>query len=148
MKITVERTNSSEGNLIFTVTVSEPHHACFDEVEKSIMDVLDSCKNGVEKLSPEENRLRQDVVALIHHAKEKTFNRILNSLKFAIKEQLQPKFHPICQEIFNWIHDQQTDVLKTWMNEFNPERIRYYFDNDMHSQKYYVPQQREYEDED
>lgn len=130
MKITVDRTETLEGNLVFKITVSEPHHACFDEVEKNIMGVLDFCKTGVENLSPEDNRLRQDVVALIHLAKEKTFNKVLNSLKFAIKEQLQPKFDPICQEIFNWIHDQQRDVLKNWMNEFNPERTKYYFDND------------------
>ncbi len=134
MDIKVDRTVNPEGNLIFTITVKEPHHACFDEVEKNIMGVLDFCKTGVENLSPEENKLRQDVVALIHLAKEKTFNRVLNSLKFAIKEQLQPIFDPICQEIFNWIHDNQKDVLKNWMNEFNSQRTTYYFDNDSKSQ--------------
>lgn len=136
MKIQVDRTNTPEGDLVFTITVKEPHHACFDEVEKNLMDVLDFCKKGIENLSPEDNKLRKDVVSLIHLAKEKTFNRVLNSLKFAIKEQLEPKFQPICQEIFNWIHDQQKDVLRNWMNEFNPERTKYYFDNDAKSNQY------------
>ncbi len=130
MKITVDRTNTSEGELVFTIKVSEPHHACFSEIEKNIMELLDLCKTGVENISPEDNKLRQDVIASIHHAKEKTFLRVLNNLKFAIKEELQPKFNPICQEIYNWIHDKQTSNLKTWMNEFDSQRTTYYFDND------------------
>ena len=135
MKITVDRTVNPEGNLTFTITVMEPHHACFDLVEKNIMGVLDFCKQGVENLSPEDNKLRQDVVSLIHLAKEKTFNRVLDSLKFAIKEQLEPKFNPICQEIYNWIYDAQNKPLKEWLYEFDPQRTTYYFDNDARFQK-------------
>lgn len=130
MKIKVDRVNSLDGDLIFMITVSEPHHASFDETDLSVMRELEKCKEQVEKLSPEESKLRMDTVSLIHLAKEKTFKRIINSLTFAIKEELEPKFRPICQEIFNWIHDQQKDCVKTWMDEFNPERTKYYFDND------------------
>ena len=143
MDITVDRTNGSEGNLVFTITVSKPHHSCFDVVEKNIMGVLDFCKSGIENLSPEDNRLRQDVIALIHLAKEKTFERVLNNLKFSIRNDLQPKFDPICQEIYNWIYDSQESCLKEWMSEFNPQRTQYYFDNDIRMKSQFDKQESE-----
>ncbi len=130
MDIKVDRVNTSEGNLVFTITVSNPHHSCFGETEKNLMNVLDICKQGISAYSSEENKLAQDVIGLIHTAKEKTFSRVLTNLKFAIENEFRPKFQPICQEIYNWIYDHQSSTLKSWMSEFDPQRTKYYFDND------------------
>jgi hypothetical protein len=148
MKIQVDRTNTPEGNLIFTITVSEPHHSSFGEIEKNIMGVLDFCKEGVQNLSPEDNKVRNDVIGLIHNAKEKTFMRVLDNLKFAIENEFRPKFKPICQEIYNWIYDNQTDVLKKWMSEFDPQRTKYYFDNDITPNKFQQMQESEHDEDD
>ncbi len=148
MKITVDRTDTPGGHLIFTVTVSNPHHSCFGEQEKNIMRILDVCKEEVYKVSPEENRTKQHVVNLIHAAKERTFTGVLDNLKFAIENEFRPKFQPICQEIYNWIYDNQTEFLKRWMSEFDPQRTRYYFDNDITANKRLDPQESEHDDED
>lgn len=130
MKITVDRTNSPEGNLVFTITVSEPHNALFGDIEKNICSLLDSCKNSIEKDYPEENKLKEDIISSIHGAKEKAFMRVINNLKFVIKNELEVKFVPICQEVYNWIYDAQDKPLKSWLHEFDPQRSKYYFDND------------------
>ena len=147
MDINVDRTHTSEGNLIFTITVNEPHHSCFGEIEKKMMNILDVCKERVDRLTPHENKLKDDIVSLIHQIKEKTFMRVLSNLKFAIENEFRPKFQPICQEIYNWINDNQTDVLKKWMSEFDPQRTRYYFDNDPEVKRPVVPQESEYDDD-
>jgi hypothetical protein len=148
MKIQVDRTNTSEGNLVFTITVSNPHHSCFGEIEKNIMNLLDFCKEGVQNLSPEDNKVRNDVIGLIHNAKEKAFMRVLDNLKFAIENEFRPKFKPICQEIYNWIYDNQTDLLKKWMSEFDPQRTKYYFDNDIKAFTIQLLQESEHDEDD
>lgn len=147
MDIKVDRTNTPEGNLVFTITVSEPHHSCFGEIEKNIMKLLDICKDDVYRTTSDENKTKQDVIGLIHNAKEKTFLRVLDNLKFAIENEFRPRFKPICQEIYNWIYDKQTDVLKNWMCEFDPQRTKYYFDNDITPNKFAQMQESEHDEE-
>lgn len=130
MKITVNRGVNVMGDLVFTITVSEPHHTCFGDYEKQIMELLDICKNDIHRIAPNTNKTKEDVISLIHVAKEKTFIRILNNLKFAIENDFRTKFKPICQEIYNWIQDNQTTQVKSWMSDFDPQRTKYYFDND------------------
>ena len=139
MKITVDRTQSLEGDLIFTITIKEPHNAPFGHLEKNLCIILDVCKNAIEEVPTEQNKLKDDIIRSIHEAKEKAFVRVLNNLKFAIKNELQPKFTPICQEIYNWIYDYQKEPLKRWLLEFDPQRTTYYFDNDNKSQNYGNP---------
>lgn len=148
LDIKVNRTHTPEGNLIFTITVSDPHHSCFGKSEKNIMDILDACKNDVNHIDLKENETKDDVIRLIHQAKEDTFVRVLNNLKFAIENELRPKFRSICQEIYNWIYDNQTDDLKKWMFEFDPQRTKYYFDNDITPTKFNQMQESEHEDDD
>jgi len=148
MKIKVDRTNTSEGDLVFKITVSEPNHVCFSYAEKQIMNLLDNCKEHMNNLSLEENKTKDEAVSFINIAKEKTFLRILDNLKFAIENEFRTKFKPICQEIYNWIYDHQTDSLKNFMLEFDPQRTKYYFDNDITMHKYPSDQQSEHIDED
>ncbi len=148
MKINVEREHTKEGNLVFTVTVSEPHLSWFDEDEKKMMLLLDNCKNHVCQVDIHGNKTRNEILSLIHTAKEKTFSRVLENLKFSIENEFRPKFKPICQEIYNWIYDKQTDMLKKWMMEFDPQRTKYYFDNDNTPNKFPIPQESEHDEED
>lgn len=135
MKITVDRNNTDQGNLIFTISVTDPHHSCFGEIENQMMYILDTCKEQVYRTTSEENKTKNDIMALIHAAKEKTFMRVLDNLKFSIENEFRPMFKPICQEIYNWIQDQQTEVLKKWIMEFDPQRTKYYFSNDEKMQR-------------
>src|SRR5688572_18499941 len=129
MKIEVNRTEDSEG-LTFTIKVSEPHDAPFSEIDFETINFLEVCKTEVERLAPPENKLLGEVVNSIHTIKQKTFDRVKTSLQFAIENNVKEKLVPICQEIYNWIYDNQKPFLKAWMQEFDPQRTKYYFDND------------------
>lgn len=135
MKIKVNRRTRDDGALVFEIVVTEPHLAPFEEDEKAMMDVLQEAKRKVDNISIPENKTRIDVEQGIHWSKSKVFDRVLANLRFAIKNQLEPKFNPICQEIYNWIQDNQRDILKHWMSEFDPQRSKYYFDNDQNIEK-------------
>lgn len=129
MKITVERVEDKKG-LTFTIRVTEPHDAPFTELDKETMAFLDICKDSITDLATPENQLAAEVVNAIHNIKYKTFNRVRESLFFAIQNSIETKIYPICQEVYNWIYDSQKPVIKSWMQEFDPQRTRYYFDND------------------
>ena len=147
MKIEIDRIHTPEGNLVFTITVKEPHDTWFGETENNIMKALDVCKEEVKNISPEYNKVGNEVIDLIFEAKEKTFLRILNGLKFSIENEFRPFFKPICQEIYNWIYDHQKDVVKSWMSDYDPQRTKYYFHNDLTNETNVVPQASEHENE-
>lgn len=130
MDIKVNRYNREDGSLVFEVVITEPHFAPFDEKEEAIMNLLEDAKNKFDNIAEPENKARLDAERGIHGAKDAVFQRVLNSLQFAIKNQLEPKFKPICQEIYNWIYDKQSPRLQRWMSECDPQRAKYYFDND------------------
>lgn len=129
MKIEVNRTDHPEG-LTFTINVTEPHDAPFSEIDSETINFLEKCKKSVEKLAPPEDKLVGEVVNSIHTIKQRTFDRVKTSLEFAIENNVKEKLRPICQEIYNWIYDNQKPHLKNWMQEFDPQRVKYYFDND------------------
>lgn len=130
MKIEVDRTMDSENNLIFTIKVSEPHKAPFSEIDYDTMNFLEKCKESVEQLGFPEKKSVYDAINAIHTVKVNLFNRVKNSLTFAITNSLRTKYQPICQEIYNWIYDLQELPVKKWMEEVDPQRTKYYFDND------------------
>lgn len=130
MKIKTDRTLSLEGDLVFTVTVSEPHLAPFSVDEITALISIDVFTQGLAEKVGSESRLFRDLLTANHEVKQKIFDRLLMNLKFSIENEFQPKFQHICQEIYNWITDNQKDYLKKWMLEFNPQRTTYYFDND------------------
>lgn len=148
MDINVARTDTPEGDLVFTITVSNPHHACFTGEDKKIMELLDFCKNQISTVILQPNKTKEEVVGLIHLAKKKTFMKVLENLKFEIENEFRPKFKPICQEIYNWIKDHQTDELKEWMYEFDPQKTTYYFCNDQKMANFDSPQESEHEYDD
>jgi len=130
MKISVDRTESPEGDLTFIITVKEPHVAPFSDAERISLESIDKFTKSMEQTLDPTGILYQDILNANHKVKEKVFCRVLQNLKFAIENELRPKFRPICQEVYNWIQDKQEGFLKTWMIEFDPQRTTYYFDND------------------
>jgi hypothetical protein len=129
MKIETNRTVGSDGSLTFTIRVSHPHGVEFSDSDQELMRILDRCKNNAE-LVESDGRIKEDIIRLIHAAKEKTFDRIMFKLNFDIKNNFEPRFKHICQEIYNWIYNAQTGELKQWMQDFDPQRTKFYFDND------------------
>lgn len=140
MKITVDRKVSNENELVFTITCTEPHKGPFGLIEQHMMEILDTCKTKIQNIPTQsknqEKMLQEDIVGLMHVVKEQAFLRIRNSLSFAIENQLRIKWSPILQEIYNWIFDSQDEPLKQWIQEFHPERTKYYFDNDKTIENY------------
>lgn len=130
MDIKVDRVSNEKGDLVFTITVSKSHFPNVSEEEISALVAMDAFTKTLGTTIDPEKKLYQDILAANKTVKEKIFQKILSSLKFSIKNQLQPKFDPICQEIYNWIYDAQRSFLKSWMTEFDPQRTTYFFDND------------------
>lgn len=138
MKIKVDRTIKAEGELVFTITVTEPHVSPFSEIEKNALESIDAFTKEMEKTLDPASVLYQDIVNANHKVKEKVFCKVLENLKFAIENEFRPKFKPICQEIYNWIYDKQEGFLKRWMSEFDPQRTTYFFDNDGRLQNQHI----------
>lgn len=150
MRIAVTRKETSEGDLVFTITVSEPHHSAMGIDEVKMMNMLNMCKYDLEGVTPEKNKTRDEILDLFQEIKSTAFIKVIENLKFSIENELRPKFRPICQEIYNWIYDHQDGSLKTWMQEFDPQRTKYFFDNDITPtlNNHLYPQDSEHEDED
>jgi len=147
MKIKVDRTNTDEGNLVFTITISEPTYAKLKEDESHIIDIVDHCQKKIEDIASNEY-VKDSVVNLLQKAKSKAFERVLTNIRHSIDEDLSPNLEAINQEIYNWIYDHKSNPHKLWMQEFDPQRTKYYFDNDVTAESNYVPQESEHEDED
>lgn len=152
MKITVDRTLSPEGHLVFTVTCKEPHLTCMTEQETEALEGLDLFTHQMSSLiSPEMSQLIENAN---HEVKGKIFNKVLENLRFAIQNEFRPKFLPICQEIYNWIYDLQSGNIKKWMMQFDSQRTTYYFDNDARleqnkiSSPFLYPEDKDEEDDD
>ncbi len=147
MKVTVDRLNLDSGELQFIITMSEPHVAPFSDEERVALESIDRfTKNMASTLDPTGD-LYQKVLNANHHVKEQVFLKILQNLRFTIENEFRPKFQPICQEIYNWIYDNQEGFLKTWMMEFDPQRTTYYFDNDIKAKKSILNQESDQEDD-
>ncbi len=146
MDIQVNRVKK-EDSLVFEIVVTDPHTVPFSEEDAAIMNLLEDTKNKFSQLADDDCEARIRAEQGILYAKNKVFDKVLESLKFAIKNQLQVKFDPICQEIFNWIQDHQEGRLQRWMSECYPQRTKFYFDNDQNIEKSFDDEPDEDEDE-
>lgn len=129
MDIKVERVEK-DGQLIFTITCSDAHKVPFSENDLAIMNVMDNCKLKIENVYPEDTKIKQKALENFHHVKESVFIGLLKSLNFSIHNRFQNRIEHISQEIYNWIYDHQEGYVKEWMCQFDPQRTKYYFDND------------------
>ena len=151
MQITVDRTNNEDGDLVFTITVREPVLTSFTEEEKAFMAYLEICMKQVSMFVGNNLLIKNTILSDLHATKEKIFYNVLRKLRFSIENELEVKYSPMVQEIYNWIQDAQDGFLKQWMVEINPQRTRYYFDNDKTIESDYEEEVREdsdrYDDE-
>lgn len=147
MKIKVDRTNTDEGNLIFTITVSEPTYTSLKEEENHIISVLDQCQKKIEVINSSEY-VKDSVLNFLQKAKSRPFERVLGSIKHSAYEQLSTKVDMIHQEIYNWVYDHKNNPHKDFMHEFDGQRTKYYFDNDVTAESNPIPQSSEHDDED
>ncbi len=129
MEIKVER-NKKDEDLVFTITVSGGHKSPLTVQEYLALTNIDEFTKTMEGRLSRDSDIFKHLLDSNHDLKEKIFVEILDNLKFAIENQLRPKFKPICQEIYNWIYDYQEGYVKSWMSDFDPQRTTYYFDND------------------
>ena len=130
MDIKVTRTIEQDGSLNFSIHVSNPHQAPFQELDLQVLRQLDAFKEVVQKTGDPDSNVTIQAVNALHSVGEKTFSRVRNNLVFAIQEEVQRRVSHICQEIYNWIYDNQNGDIKTWMQTFDPQRTKYYFYND------------------
>lgn len=147
MKIEVNRINTNEGDLVFNIKISKPTYVNLKLEENQILSMVNDCQKRVEVIDSDDN-LKDSVVNILQIAKTKTFERVLNQIKSSINEDLESKMKPIKQEIYNWLYDHQNNPLKNWMLDLDPQRTKYYFDNDITSESNYIPQESEHEEED
>jgi hypothetical protein len=156
MKIEVSRSHTEDGNLVFTIVTKEPTVMPFTIEERLVLTRIDEFLREMKKALDPSKKLYQDILLSTHAVKENMLIRVINQLKTSINTDLRIKFEPICEEIFNWIYDNQVDHVRSWLSQFEPQRVKYYFDNDakvkkIHSDtdfKIYKDEEDDDEDED
>lgn len=129
MDITVDRVVDSNRKLVFTISVENPEDIYHEENDLPMLKYLHACQREIEKIS-EDNQIPVEISQSFHELKSKLFYKWQRKLRFAINEDLHKKFMPICTEIYNWFYDQQSGLIRSFMEECDPQRTRYYFDND------------------
>ncbi len=129
MKITVDKSMNVDGNLVFTITCKEPHVHTLSGESLRLMEGLDYYLKAFEgDIDP---NIYDMLKRSNHDIQDTVFQEVLTNLRFAIENELRPKFRPICQEVYNWIYDKQEGHVKEWLMKFDPQRTTYYFDNDV-----------------
>src|SRR5690606_636756 len=126
MDIQVNRTHRDDGALVFEIVVTNPPTLKFNQDDKEILDMLQNIQNELHKVDKEADFVREDVQQHIHLAKKRIISETNKKLCSSIDNQLEFKFKPMCQEIYNWAYDHQTQALQSWMTENDPVRIKYY----------------------
>ncbi len=129
MEIKVNREINEEKNLIITITVKEPFCVPLSvEQIDSIKLMEDFIENSWKYQACE--KFQTLISTSLHNVKEKIFGETIEKLKFNIENDFHPRYKHICQEIYNWIYDHQHGLVRKWMQEFDPQRTKYYFNND------------------
>lgn len=147
MKIKVERVKC-ENSIEFTIKVTDPHKVPFTVEEEYMLRAMEQLNVDTRTALSPESTLYHDFVCAAHEVREKMVCRVLNSLKSSIRDDLESQFNPICQEIFNWIYDNQDEHVKSWLSAFYPERITYYFANDLRMKQQDIKSDTDYDQED
>lgn len=147
MKIEVSRVQN-EKTIEFTIKVTEPHTVPFTLEEANTLSAIQQFNNTMSAALNPASKLYHDIVCATHDVKEKMVCRVLESLKSSIRDDLESQFKPICQEIFNWIYDNQEEHAKSWLSAHYPERVTYYFANDIKRQAQCAKSDTDYDQED
>ena len=126
MKIEVNRDFDGD-DLVFTIRCSDPNAVPFDSYA---MMLLDDMSDNVKAKCLPEHVLTHEIEESIHALKVKAFERMRSKIASCIENHLYPRYQHMAQEIYNWIYDLQKDDVRAWMLTFDPQRTKYYFDND------------------
>ena len=105
MKIQATRT-AKANELIFTIRVTTPHDSQWGNVEMGMFKQLDKMDRH-------------------------QFERFRAYLVSTIENEMHEKCLRIKQEMYNWIYDNQHPDLRRIFHEHDPQRTKYYFDNDI-----------------
>lgn len=146
MLIEINRDNVETGELVFTIKVSLPHAVPFSTNELEVLKKLQETKSGIILEKIKDQKLAENLEEAIDHVQNEILLRVKHSLKCGIDHQLRDRIHPICQEIYNWLFEAQTEQVKNWLFQVDGERIKYYFDNDKTIEKM-TPQPSELDDD-
>jgi len=135
MEVTVDRTITPEGDLVFVMRLKNPHIQQVGNDEVNMMSILNAAQSAIEEIPALDLDFKDRVQDAVTKAKKIAFENIFFSLKFWIKAAIENPHDRIYQEIENWVCDAQPEPLKSWLNEFYANRTKYYFNNDIQSQK-------------
>lgn len=130
MDIQLSRTEV-DGKLIFTFEISNPAKIEISDQEKALMDILEGGMQKIEDEIDDNNEIKSNCLKSLHFTKEGIFLRLLNNLKSDIRSGMVSKFNEMFNEIYNWSVDSQSGDVKMWMQEFDPLRQKFYFNNDL-----------------
>jgi hypothetical protein len=146
MKIEVERVKR-ENAIEFIIKVTDPHGVPFTLEEAHTLRAVEQFNSTMSAALNPASKLYHDIVCATHEVKEKMVCRVLESLKSSIMDDLESQFKPICQEIFNWLYDNQEEHAKSWLSAFYPERVTYYFANDLKMKEQNTKSDTDYEED-
>lgn len=129
MEIKVERI-IEEGKLVFTITCENPSIEYPNENGWEALNLLNICESAIEATIHNGFSLKQEIKTTLFGCRDMVFDQIHDFMTFALRERLEPKFEHMCNEIYNWQYDNASGRMKQLLQEFDPQRTKYYFDND------------------
>lgn len=133
MQIRVERVIEGR-NLVFKIVCSEPKALKF-EATKALLKNLDNTIKSMQLMDDStmtlrDKRLQEATITSTKSIQCSCFEDLKNNMVLSIENEFEPRFKHIIQEIYNWISDHQSSEMIQWMSDFDPQRTKYYFDND------------------
>lgn len=144
MDITVDRTITPEGDLEFHILLKNPHIHKTSITEFDIMEILNAAQSSIEDIATGDPDFKDRISNAVYDAKKLTFDMTFRTFQFQTRGFIRSNFQCIYQEVENWVYDAQPEPFKSWLSEFNANKIKYYFNNDAESQKP-IPQESEHE---
>lgn len=129
MEIKVERF-IEEGKLVFKIICDKPDDFKMNPYDIEALTNLDGSYENFKNAIPDAYRFKDLIKANLFDIRSKVFERVSDDMTFSLRQQLEPKFDHMCQEIYNWQYDAQSGFIKNWLQEFDPQRVKYYFAND------------------
>lgn len=123
MDVEIHMNKCDDGSLQFVITCKNPQVLDFDSEDLEMLIRIDEFINGINT----SNKINMDIKSSVHGLKDRYFNNLNADMKRDIQDKIHHQLQKICTETYNWIYDHQTGALKQFMQEFNPERVCYFF---------------------
>lgn len=125
----IERTFNDNGDLIFMITmpngpykiISDDHLSKLTQFRK-LGEFLTSEISGFRYSEIMEDSFRDNLQDL--------FMCFFKEFREDIDKEFTEKCRAMKAEINNWVYDKQSVAIQSWLSEYEPQRTKYYFDND------------------